>query len=85
VTPAVPSLESLGVRRLDRSERVVGRRRDKGTTGLAAFLIAVLVERALALEPWSSRWLAVALVLGALALNVALAPVAIAASRRSAG
>lgn len=47
--------------------------------GLAAFLIAVLVERALTLEPWSRRWLAAALVLGALALNVALAAVAIAA------
>ncbi len=40
--------------------------------GLAAFAIAVVVERLLAVEPWSRRWLTVVLALGALPLNVVL-------------
>ena len=44
--------------------------------GLAAFTIAVVVERLLAVEPWSNRWLTVVLTLGALPLNVVLVGVA---------
>lgn len=43
---------------------------------LAAFTIAVVVERLLAVEPWSKRWLTVVLALGALFMNVVLVAVA---------
>jgi hypothetical protein len=44
--------------------------------GLAAFTIAVVVERLLVVEPWSRRSLTVVLALGALVLNVVLVAVA---------